>query len=163
MQCAADSCKLSQCLELLQDNISRLESVNIKLRKEKVDLVKEISTIKQEAHQDILRAEAALNHKIRCLEVQAKELNEQLETTHRTLEEASSELSTAQETMKQDAGTIAQVLYTLTNVNAVLLVLGQSVDSCCLPEWTPNLWRVMRYAVCSWKPRTSSSSMIWKI
>jgi chromosome segregation ATPase len=92
--------------------VSRLESVNIKLRKEKIDLVKEISSIKQEAHQEILKAEAALNHKIQGLESQAKELKEQLETTHKALNEASTELAAAQETMKQDAGTIAQVLNT---------------------------------------------------
>jgi hypothetical protein len=31
-----------------QENVTRLESINIKLRKEKVDLVKEISEIKQD-------------------------------------------------------------------------------------------------------------------
>lgn len=96
---------------LLQENISRLESVNIKLRKEKIDLVKEISTIKQEAHQDILRAEAALNKKVQGLESQVKELKEQLEATNKAHAQASSELSAAQQTMKEDAGTIAQVVY----------------------------------------------------
>ena len=96
---------------LLQENISRLESVNIKLRNEKIDLVKEISTIKQEAHQDILRAEAALNKKVQGLESQVKELKEQLEATNKAHAQASSELSAAQQTMKEDAGTIAQVVY----------------------------------------------------
>lgn len=100
------------CVVSLQENISRLESVNIKLRKEKIDLVKEISTVKQEAHQEILRAEAALNKKIKVLNSQAKELKEQLTTTRKAHEEAATELASAQETMRQDAGAIAEVLYT---------------------------------------------------
>lgn len=105
--------RVYMCWKSLQENVSRLEGVNIKLRKEKVDLVKEISSIKQEAHQDILRTQAALDQKVQGLESQAKELKEQLETSQKALREMTIELSAAQETMKQDAGTIVQVLNTL--------------------------------------------------
>lgn len=94
----------------VQENVSRLESVNIKLRKEKVDLVKEISTVKQEAHQDILRAEAALKERIAFLETQAKELTDQLESTRQTLEDTTEQLSTTQEEIKQSKATIGQVV-----------------------------------------------------
>eukprot|EP00892_Ulva_mutabilis_P007236 jgi/Ulvmu1/4885/UM020_0171.1 len=73
-----------------EENVGRLEGINVKLRQEKADLVYEISEIKQEAHQEIIKAEARLKSRIRALESENGSLShnlDELQKTHGSVQE----------------------------------------------------------------------------
>lgn len=79
------------------------------MRQEKADLVHEISEIKQEAHQEIIKVEARLKARIRALETENGKLAQQLEELVQTHQSLQGNYDEAQTTIKQHVSQIHKV------------------------------------------------------
>lgn len=95
----------------LQENVGRLEGVSVKLRQEKTDLVHEISEIKQEAHQEIIKVEARLKCRIHELETANAKLAKQLEDLQQDHQSLQVTYTDAQVTITQHASRIHKVYF----------------------------------------------------
>jgi chromosome segregation ATPase len=62
----------------VQETVARLQGENSRLRKEKLDVVQENTTIKQEAHRDMVRAEARLKQEVKGLTAKTEGLKAEL-------------------------------------------------------------------------------------
>ena len=82
----------------------------MKLRQEKADLVHEISEIKQEAHQGIIKVEASLKSRIRALETVNSTLKQQLEGLQENHASLQAQHDDAQATIEQHVASVHQVL-----------------------------------------------------
>jgi hypothetical protein len=81
----------------IEESVSRLRAENSRLRKEKVDVVQENTTIKQEAHRDRIQAEARLQGDLR----EAKQRNEKLSAEVTKLTKMLAEVSNERDGLQQ--------------------------------------------------------------
>lgn len=79
------------------------------MRQEKADLVHEISEIKQEAHQEIIKVEARLKARIRALETENGKLTQQLEGLLQSHQSLQTNYDDATTTIKQHVSHIHKV------------------------------------------------------
>lgn len=99
----------------MQESIGRLEGISVKLRQEKADLVHEISEIKQEAHQEIIKVEGRLKARIRGLEAEISEKTQRLEELEQRHQVLHDNYDDATVTIKQHESQILQVCLSCSN------------------------------------------------